>query len=124
MRGKALLILFFGLLFLVGCSNNKMPTAPNTNTQAQSNISTGYVNGVVVTTFANNVSKEDVEKFVSGLNLTPDIIYGFDGSGNNIVMINVPAGQEESWVELLRKYQVVQSAERLPMVTIFTNTAG
>ncbi len=118
MRGIPLLILLPGLFFLTGCSNNKMLTAPETKLQTQSSFSKNYVNGTVAASFADNISKADAEKFISGLNLTTDIIYGFNGKGDNIIIVNVPAGQEESWAEMLSKFPVIQSANRITNVTI------
>ena len=105
---RALIILL--LVGISGCTDKKeeILNAPPKTWSSES-----MVPGKVGIVFNDNITENEAVKLLVKLNLTIAINYGFGTNGRHSIVVNVEVGLEQIWIDTLKKYQEVKSANIL-----------
>jgi len=118
MRGKSFIVVLFGVLFLAGCTNKNLLTNPTVSNQTIQNSNNKSAQETVAVMFNNSVSKKTVEKIFSGMNIKPDVLYGFNGTSENIAVVNIPINDANYCLKSIQSLPEVQSAQKMLQITI------
>jgi hypothetical protein len=111
---RVLMILCVSLL-LLGCKDQGVGVQPEPGTSPHNEPVSTLVPEVVGVVFADGVTTQEADQFVSSLGLS----FKFAPTGSPLSgMVSVPAGSENQWVEQLKTYSIVKSASRITVTVI------
>jgi hypothetical protein len=110
-------IIFLTMLIVFGCSEKETILNPIENPPENSK---AYLfEGKIIVEFIDTLSQPQAESFLVTHDLTVYTLYNFDEAPPHSGIIEVPIGQEDAWIDTLRKYPEIKLAGRIGVMETF-----
>ena len=104
-------IIFLSLLFVFGCSEKETGSNPIDNSPTK--FEPYFYEGEILVEFIDTLSQANAEKFLHSVGLNVFTLYNFDKEPPHSSIIEVPVGDEDVWIDSLRKYKEIKLAGRI-----------
>jgi len=109
--------LFISILSLPLLSCQNKDTIVVSQDESQTYHHTNYASGEIVAQFMDKVTLDTAESFISGFGLTPKNYFDYENNPSRSLLILVPTGTEQLWVDSLNTYtSIIKKASRLAFV--------
>jgi hypothetical protein len=109
-------IIFITILTVFGCSEKETVLNPIEN--PPENSKAYLVEGKIVVEFIDTLSQAQAESFLVAHDLTVYTLYNFGEAPPHSGIIEIPIGQEDVWIDTLRKYPEIKLVGRIGVVEL------
>jgi len=100
---------------LLSCQNKDSIVVSQDESQTYHH--SNYASGEIVAQFLDNVTLGEAQSFISGFGLTPKNYFDYEANLLHPLLVIVPIGTEQLWVDSLNTYtSIIKKASRLAFV--------